>query len=101
MGKGSRASYEKTIKDKNIQKAISRRVNRWHIFEKGTFEEILYEVPHDALVVLDAFGHSLLKDTVFGSRLEKIQSSLRNNLLITGPNYMEPNTSLPSWFPFL
>ena len=101
MEKGSRESYEKVIKDKILQKEISRRVNKWHIFEEGPFEEILYEVPHDALVVLGAFGNSLLKDAVFGSQMEKIQSTLRNNLLIAGPNYMGQNTSLPSWFPFL
>lgn len=100
-GKGSRESYEKVVKDKNLQKEISRRVNKWHIFEKGTFEEILYKVPHDALVVLGAFGHSLLKDIVFGSKMEKIQSALPNNLLIAGPNYIEPNTSIPAWFPSL
>ena len=70
MEKGSRESYEEVIKDKNLQKEISRRVNKWHIFEKGTFEEILYEVPNDALVVLGAFGHSLLKDIAFGSKME-------------------------------
>ena len=101
MGKGSRESYEKVIKDKNLQKKISRRVNKWHIFEKGTFEEILYEVPHNALVVLGTFGNSLLKDIAFGCKIGKIQSTLPNNLLIAGPNYTEPNTLIPSWFPFL
>jgi len=101
MEEGSRESYEKIIKDKNLQKEISRRVNKWHIFEKGTLEEILYEVPHNALVVLGALGHSILKDIAFGSNMGKIQSSLPNNLLIAGPNYTEPNTSIPSWFPFL
>ena len=101
MEKGSRESYEKIIKDKNLQKEISRRVNKWHIFEKGTFEEILYEVPHNALVVLGAFGNSLLKDIAFGNKIGKIQSTLPNNLLIAGPNYTESNTLIPSWFPFL
>lgn len=101
MEKGSRESYEKVVKDKNLQKEIRRCVNKWHIFEKGTFEEILYEVPHNALVVLGAFGHSLLKDIAFGSKMARIQSTLPNNLLIAGPNYTEPNTSIPSWFPSL
>lgn len=98
MEKGSRESYEKVIKDKYLQKEISRRVNKWHIFEKGTFEENLYEVPHDALVILGAYGHSFIKDIVFASKIEKIQSILPNNLLIVGPNYTEPNTSQPSLF---
>ena len=101
MGKGSRESYEEIIKDKNLQKEIRRRVSKWHIFEKGTFEEILYEVPNDALVIIGAYDHSFIKDIVFASNMEKILSILSDNLLIAGPNYTEPNTSLPSWFPSL
>ena len=101
MEKVSRESYEKSIKNKNLQKEISRHVNKWHIFEKGTFEEILYEVPHNSLVVLGAFGHNPLKNIVFESKIGKIQSTLPNNLLVAGPNYTEPNTLIPSWFPFL
>lgn len=64
------------------------------MFEKGSFEENLYQVPHDALVVLGAFGHSLIKNILFGSKMEKIQSILPNNLLIAGPNYAEKSTAL-------
>ena len=80
---------------------MCRRINAWHIFEQNSFEENLYQVPHDALVVLSAYGHSRLKEMVFGSKLEKIQSTLPNNLLIVGPNYTEPNTSIPAWFSHL
>jgi len=97
----SRESYEKVIEKNNLEKEMRRRINEWHMFEKGRFEEILYQVPHDALVVLGAYGHSLLKEMVFGSKLEKIQSTLSNNLLIVGPKYTEPNTSIPAWFPHL
>ncbi len=99
--KGSRELYEKAIKDKNLKKKISRRVNKWHIFGKGTFDENLCEVPHDALVILGVCGHSFKKGIDSGSKMEKIQSTLPNNLLIAGPNYTEPNTSLLSWFPNL
>ena len=85
----TRESYEKVIEKNNLKKEMNRRVNKWHIFEMGSFEENLYQVPHDALVILGAFGHSLLKDIVFGNKLEKIQSTLPNNLLISGPNYTD------------
>ncbi len=62
-------------------------LNKWHFFEKGMFEDNLYEVPHNALVVLGAYGHGLIKSIVFGSKMEKIQSIISNNLLIAGPNY--------------
>lgn len=79
--------YEKTIKEENLEEDVSRYVEKWHIFEKGKFEENLYEVPHDALVVLGAFGHGMIRDIVFGSKMEKIQSIISNNMLIVGPNY--------------
>lgn len=89
MENASRKSYEKIIEKNNLKKEMNHRVNEWHIFERGSFEENLYQVPHDALVVLGAFGRSLFKNIVFGNKLEKIQSSLPNNLLIAGPNYKE------------
>ena len=66
---------------------MDRFVDQWHVFETGAFEENLYEVPHDALVVLGAYGHGVIRTIVFGSKMEKIQSTLSNNLLIVGPNY--------------
>jgi nucleotide-binding universal stress UspA family protein len=44
-------------------------------------------VPHDALVILGAYGHGLIRNLVFGSKMENIQSTIPNNLLIVGPNY--------------
>jgi nucleotide-binding universal stress UspA family protein len=46
---------------------------------------MLYDVPHDALMVLGAYGHGVIKDLLFGSKMEKIQSTVTNNLLIAGP----------------
>lgn len=97
----SRKFYEKMIEDENLKKEMSRRVNTWHVFEQGSFEDNLYQIPHDALVVLGAGNYKPIKGIVFGSKMEKIQSMLPNNLLIAGPNYTEPNTSIPAWFPCL
>jgi hypothetical protein len=62
-------------------------LNQWTFFEKGRFEDNLYDVPHNALVVLGAYGHGIIRDIMFGSMMEKIQSTISNNLLIAGPKY--------------
>ncbi|MCP4686877.1 MAG: universal stress protein, partial [Desulfobacterales bacterium] len=73
-----------------LEKEMERCTAEWLLFEKGKFEENLYEVPHDALVVLGAFGHGLIRNFVFGSKMEKIHSTITNNLLIVGPKYAAP-----------
>ena len=82
-------SYEKIIENENLTEDIDRLVDKWRMFKKGKFEENLYHVPHDSLVVLGAFGHGLIRDIVFGSKMEKIQSTISNNLLIAGPEYIQ------------
>jgi nucleotide-binding universal stress UspA family protein len=62
----------------------------WRVFEDGSLEENLYEIPHEALIVIGAFGHGLIRDLVFGSMMERVQSTLPNNLLVVGPNYVAP-----------
>ena len=66
---------------------MSRYVDKWHVFTENSFEENLYEVPHDALVILGAYGHGLIRNMFFGCKMEKIQATISNNLLIVGPNY--------------
>jgi len=83
----SREDYEKIARDQGLDKDLAQYMRQWHVFEKGRFEENLYDVPHDALVVVGAYGHGLIRDIVFGSKMEKIQSTISNNLLIAGPNY--------------
>ena len=83
----SQESYEKLIKNENFETEMNHYVNNWHFLNNKTLEENLYDVPHNALVVLGAYGHHIFKDFVFGNKMEKIQSTLSNNLLIVGPNY--------------
>ena len=85
--KGKIKEYEQVVEDAGLKEEVDRHVNQWHRFTKGKFEDNLYAVPHDALVVLGAFGHGLIKDILFGSKMETIQSTITNNLLISGPNY--------------
>jgi nucleotide-binding universal stress UspA family protein len=37
-------------------------------------------------LVVGAFGHGLIKDFLFGSKMETIQSCMPNNMLLVGPN---------------
>lgn len=81
--------YRKAVqkKEQGLWEEIDGGGVPWHFFTDGVFEENLYEVPHDALVVIGAFGHGLIRDIVFGSTMEKVQSVINNNLLIVGPKY--------------
>lgn len=83
----SREDYEAIIRDNHLEEELGRLKQRWIFFDKGAFETNLYTVPHDALVILGAFGHGLIRNLVFGSKMEKIQSTIPNNLLIVGPHY--------------
>ncbi len=85
--KFSKEDYQQMIKDRNLEEEMDLYVKQWHFFENRIFEENLYDVPHDALVILGAFGHGVIRNFVFGSKMEKIQSTISNNLLIAGPNY--------------
>ena len=79
--------YENIIQEQGLEADRERYVGNWHFFEKGKFEENLYAIPHDSLVILGAYGHGLIRDIMFGSKMEKVQSTITNNLLIAGPNY--------------
>ncbi len=83
----SREDYEAIVQESNLKEEFERLQQRWTFFEEGTFESNLYQVPHDALVILGACGHGLIRDLVFGSKMEEIQSTIPNNLLIVGPYY--------------
>jgi hypothetical protein len=79
--------YKKIIQKEGLEKDNKQFTKNWHFFESNGFEENLYAVPHDALAVVGAYGHNLIKDIFFGSKLEAIQSTISNNILIVGPNY--------------
>lgn len=82
--------YRDLFSSNELENEAGMAEMNWQFLEKGAFEEILYSIPHDALIVLGAFGHGIIKDMLFGSKMEKIQSTVMNNLLITGPNCTIP-----------
>jgi nucleotide-binding universal stress UspA family protein len=87
VGKQTPDFYREVVASAGLDTALDSVMDNWVFFEKGEFEDNLYDVPHDALVVLGAYGHGIIRDIMFGSMLEKIQSTISNNLLIAGPKY--------------
>ncbi len=86
-GRDKPDEYRRIVHERGMQQALDDVLDEWTFFEKGRFEDNLYAVPHDALVVLGAYGHGIIRDIMFGSTMEKIQSTISNNLLIAGPKY--------------
>ena len=89
------AFYQKTIDAAGLTQEVKQSVTFWHRFKNGRFEEHLYAVAHDSLVLVGAYGHGVIKDFLFGSKLEKIQATLTNNLLIAGPRVRIPHCLHP------
>ncbi len=86
-GRRTRRDYEKILEEEGLGEAMDNYVRKWRIFESKSFAENLYEIPHDALIVLGAYGHGLVKELFFGSTMETVQTVSTNSMLIVGPNY--------------
>ncbi|MCG6919435.1 MAG: universal stress protein [Deltaproteobacteria bacterium] len=83
-----RDTYGEAIKDSGLDGEVKSSVREWHTFEMGKLSDNLYEVPHDALVVLGTYGQSPVKQIFLGSKLERICAALPNNFLVVGPKYL-------------
>ena len=57
----------------------------WQFLPEGDIEQELYSLPHDGLVMLGAYGKGGIRETLFGSTMEKVQSGLPNSLMVVGP----------------
>jgi hypothetical protein len=77
--------YHERIYEAGLVKVLSDNVRNWHQFDSGDFESNLYIIPHDALVLAGTYGHGLIKQMLFGSKLEIVQSTMTNNMLLSGP----------------
>lgn len=85
-----KAKFQAIIEERGLATFVKERVRNWHFFDAGKFEHNLYEVPHDALAVMGAYGHGVVRDVLFGSTMETIQAHLPNTMLIAGPHYVVP-----------
>ncbi len=91
MEQDSTDYYKDIVRQADLENDMQRFVSDWQFFgekgEKYRFADVLYNVPHDALVVVGAYGHGLIRDLLFGSKMEHIHSTLPNNMLVAGPHY--------------
>lgn len=78
---------EAVLLKKGLSIELERSVANWRVFPDGDFGENLYNVPHDALVVLGAAGGGAIKPLFSRSIPGIIHSILPNSLLVVGPNY--------------
>jgi hypothetical protein len=78
--------YEARIREAGLEKAVARYCRHRYQFVDGIFEQNLYTLPHDALVLSGAYGHGLVNNLLFGSKVEITQATLTNCLLVSGPN---------------
>ncbi len=93
-GRRPKSHYEKIIEDRGLSGQVQELVTGWLFFEKGEFRNHLYDVPHDSLAVVGAYGHSAIREAAFGSKMETIQTVLPNPMLIVGPR-CSPAPGLP------
>ncbi len=78
--------YRELVGKSKLAALADQYVSQWYFYENQKFDTMLYEVPHDSLIVLGAYGHGIIKEILLGSKMEHIQSTVTNNLLITGPH---------------
>jgi hypothetical protein len=78
--------YDKRIQEAGLENAVGSYCRNRYQFEDGEFNHNLYHLPHDALVLSGAYGHGLIKNLLFGSKVEITQNTLTNTMLVSGPN---------------
>ena len=78
--------YEDLLREARLMSPLEAAGIDWMYFSKGNFSELLYEIPSDALAVVGAYTHGVIKEFLFGSKMEEIQTRLPNNMLIVGPS---------------
>ena len=81
-----RSYYEELLEEKGLLSSLKGLDFKWLFFEGGDIKRNLYEIPHDSLLIIGAYGHGPVREVLFGSMMELIQSYLPNNMLIVGPN---------------
>jgi hypothetical protein len=79
------ACYEQRIRDAGLEKGLARTCRQRYQFTDGDFADNLYALPHDALVFSGAYGHGLIRNLLFGSKMEVAQTTLTNSMLVSGP----------------
>lgn len=77
--------FEQQLEEAELLESVHEKVRDWHRMGDGDFENNLYVVPHDALLIVGAYGHGLIKEFLFGSKMEAVQTWMPNSCLLIGP----------------
>ncbi len=80
-----RQYYERSLVEGGFEDLLKNKSFEWMFFEKGKVRINFYQVPHDSLVIVGAYGHGMIKEVLFGSFMEEVQTVLPNNMVIVGP----------------
>jgi hypothetical protein len=78
--------YEQRIREAGLEKPLAQCCRDRYQFADGEFANNLYDLPHDTLILSGAYGHGLIKNILFGSKVEIAQATLTNNMLVSGPH---------------
>jgi len=78
--------YQGEIERAGLYKKLEAMGFEWLFFDKGDLKSNLYDVPHNGLAIVGAYGHGPLREALFGSMMEQIREILPNNMLVVGPN---------------
>ena len=82
----TRDRCERKVADAGLEAALRKANRQWVFFESGSLEENLYGVDPFSLAVVGGAGESIVRELMFGSKLETIQNTLPNPILVVGPN---------------
>lgn len=86
----SQDEYREILEQQGFLQTVENNVRTWQFCTSGRLEDNLWDIPHNALLVLGAYGHGVIKNLFFGSTMEAVQSTMPNNMLITGPHFRMP-----------
>ena len=82
----SREKCESALEQDGVLERVRQNAN-WDFWEEGKLKDLLFDIPRDSLVLIGAAAHGALKELLFGSSLEFVQSMLPNTLLVIGAKW--------------
>ncbi len=84
FSRGERSELEMRLTQQGFSSSQINSLD-WHFWAGGNLVDNLYSIPHNSLVLLGAYGRNMIRETLFGSITEKVQSHLPNSMIIVGP----------------
>ena len=84
FARGDQQELEKQLRSQGFSDQQIASLD-WHFLTGPDTATRLFNIPHDSLVLLGAYGKGHIKETLFGSTMEKVQHHLPNSMLVVGP----------------